>query len=44
MLAFGALVSLPKDLSVSDHSGLTVQLWGLHGSDFSHIEGSFLAC
>jgi hypothetical protein len=41
---YGALVSLLKDLSVCDHPELTVQLWGLHGSGFSHIKGSLLAC
>jgi hypothetical protein len=41
---FGALVTLLKDLSVSEYPGLTVQLWGLYGSGFSHIEGHFLAC
>jgi hypothetical protein len=41
---YGALVSLLKDLSVSEHPGLTVQPWGLHGSGFSHIKGPFLAC
>jgi hypothetical protein len=41
---FGALVTLLKDLSVSEHLGLTVQLWGLYGSSFSYIEGPFLAC
>ena len=32
---------LPKDLSVSDHLGLTVQLGGLHGSGFSLVWGPF---
>jgi hypothetical protein len=30
-----ALVTLRKDLSVSDNWDLTVQLWGLYGSGFS---------
>ena len=30
-------IPLPKDLSVSDHPGLTVPLWGLHGSGFSSV-------
>jgi hypothetical protein len=34
---YGALVSLHKDSSVSEHLGL-------HGSGFSHIEGLFLTC
>jgi hypothetical protein len=37
MLFFGALVSLHKDLSVSEHPGLTVQLRGLYGSGFSQV-------
>jgi hypothetical protein len=36
-LSFGALVALHKDSSVSEHPELTVQLWGLYGSGFSHI-------
>jgi hypothetical protein len=40
---YGALVSLYKDSSVNEYPRLTVQLWGLHGSGFSHIEGPFLA-
>jgi hypothetical protein len=43
-LSYGALVSLHKDLSVSKHPGLTVQLWGLYGSGFSQVWGPFLAC
>jgi hypothetical protein len=30
-------IPLPKDLSVSDHPGLTVQLWGPYGSGFSSV-------
>jgi hypothetical protein len=44
VVIFDALVTLLKDLSVSEHPGFTVQLWGLYGSSFSHIEGPFLAC
>jgi hypothetical protein len=43
-VTFDALVTLLKDLYVSEHPGFTVQLWGLYGSGFSHIEGPFLAC
>jgi hypothetical protein len=32
---FAALVSLHKDLSVRDHPGHIVQLWGLYGSGSS---------
>jgi hypothetical protein len=41
---YGALVSLLKDLSVSEHLRFTVQLWGLYSSGFSLVWGPFLAC
>jgi hypothetical protein len=36
-----ALVSLYKDLSIRDHPGHTVQLWGLYGSGFSCLKDIF---
>jgi hypothetical protein len=43
-VTFDALIALRKDSSISDNPGFTVQLWGLYGSGFSHIERPFLAC
>jgi hypothetical protein len=36
-----ALVSLHKDLSVRDHPGHTIQLWGLYGSGSSCLKDLF---